>query len=85
MPWTRSEISGMGVEAVPKAAIVKDGTQDFILVMEEKEESGNIRFKKVPVTAGAMNDVFVEVKPLEALAAGTQVVLKGAFFVAAIL
>ncbi len=79
----RIEISGMGVEALPKEAVVKDGTQDFILVMEEKEESGNIRFKKVPVTVGAMNDAFVEVKPLEALPAGTQVVLKGAFFVAA--
>ena len=79
----RIEISGTGVEALPKEAIVKDGTQDFILVVEEKEASGNIRFKKVPVTVGAMNDAFVEIKPLEALPAQTQVVLKGAFFVAA--
>lgn len=68
---------------LPKEAIVKDGTQDFILVVEEKEASGNIRFKKVPVTIGAMNDAFVEVKPLEALPKEVQIVLKGAFFVAA--
>jgi len=79
----RIELSGTGVDALPKEAVVKDGTQDFILVVEEKEPSGNIRFKKVPVTVGAMNDTFVEVKPLEALPAGTQVVVKGAFFVAA--
>lgn len=79
----RIELSGTGVDALPKEAIVKDGTQDFILLVEEKEPSGNIRFKKVPVTVGAMNDAFVEVKPLEALPAGSQVVLKGAFFVAA--
>ncbi len=79
----RIELSGKGVDALPKDALVKDGTQDFILVVEEKEASGNIRFKKVPVTVGAMNDAFVEVKPLETLPAGTQVVLKGAFFVAA--
>lgn len=79
----RIELSGTGVEALPKEAIVKDGTQDFILVVEEKEPSGNIRFKKVPVTVGATNDAFVEVKPLEALPDGSQVVVKGAFFVAA--
>ncbi|MDO8367370.1 MAG: efflux RND transporter periplasmic adaptor subunit [Saprospiraceae bacterium] len=79
----RIELSGKGVDALPKEALVKDGTQDFILVVDEKEASGNIRFKKVPVTVGAMNDAFAEVKPLEALPAGTQVVLKGAFFVAA--
>lgn len=79
----RIELSGSSVDALPKDALVKDGTQDFILVVEEKEASGNIRFKKVPVSVGAMNDAFVEVKPLEALAAGSQVVLKGAFFVAA--
>jgi cobalt-zinc-cadmium efflux system membrane fusion protein len=79
----RIEISGTGVEALPKEAVVKDGTQDFIIVVEEKEASGNIRFKKIPVTVGAMNDAFVEVKPLEALPGGTQIVLKGAFYVAA--
>jgi cobalt-zinc-cadmium efflux system membrane fusion protein len=79
----RIELTGTGVDALPKEAVVKDGTQDFILVVEEKEASGNIRFKKVPVTVGAMNDTFVEVKPLEALPNGTQIVLKGAFFVAA--
>lgn len=79
----RIELSGKGVDALPKEALVKDGTQDFILVVEEKEANGNIRFKKVPVTVGAMNDAFAEVKPMEALPAGTQVVLKGAFFVAA--
>lgn len=79
----RIELTGTGVDALPKEAIMKDGTQDFILVVEEKEASGNIRFKRVPVTVGAMNDTFVEVKPLEALPAGAQVVVKGAFFVAA--
>jgi cobalt-zinc-cadmium efflux system membrane fusion protein len=79
----RIELTGVGVEALPKEAVVKDGTQDFILVVEEKEASGNIRFKKVPVTVGAMNETFVEVKPLEALQKEVQIVLKGAFFVAA--
>jgi cobalt-zinc-cadmium efflux system membrane fusion protein len=79
----RIELTGVGVEALPKEAVVKDGTQDFIFIVEEKEASGNIRFKKVPVTVGAMNDTFVEVKPLEALPKEVQIVLKGAFFVAA--
>lgn len=79
----RIELSGTGVDALPKEAVVKDGDQDFILIVEKKEASGNIRFKKIPVTVGAMNDTFVEVKPLEALSAGAEVVLKGAFFVAA--
>lgn len=79
----RIELSGKGVDALPKEALVKDGTQDYIILVEEKEPSGNIRFKKVPVTVGAMNDAFVEVKPLEALPAGAQIVTKGAFFVAA--
>lgn len=79
----RIELSGTGVDALPKEAVVKDGDQDFILIVEEKEASGNIRFKKIPVTVGAMNDAFVEVKPLEPLSAGVEVVLKGAFFAAA--
>lgn len=79
----RIEISGTGVEALPKEAVVKDGTQDFIIIVEKHEASGHTRFKKVPVTVGAMNDTFVEVKPLEVLPSGTQVVLKGAFYVAA--
>jgi len=79
----RIELTGTGVEALPKEAVVKEGTQDFIFVVEAKESDGNIRFRKVPVTLGATNDVFVEAKPLDALPPGTQVVLKGAFFVAA--
>lgn len=67
--------------AVPEEAVIKEGEQSFIFVLEENntQEEGKLRFKMVPVSVGVGDLGFVSINPLEEMAEGSKVVINGAY------
>ena len=67
--------------AVPEEAIVKEGEQSFIFILDEDSEKGEntMKFKRIPVSTG-MNDLgFVEVNLPGNIAKDVKVVTTGAY------
>ena len=67
--------------AVPEEAIIKEGEQSFIFILDEDEEmEGNkIKFKMVQVTVGITDMGFVEVNLPAEVSKKAKVVIKGAY------
>ena len=72
---------GVG-NALPDAAVVREGEEDFIFILEKENAEGSF-FKKIKVLKGGEADGFVAVTPTEALPDGAKIVLKGAYYVSA--
>lgn len=86
------------VSAVPSAAIVSSGGQDFIFVatyqkpedhVEEEEEEvvktsePELYFERIPVQKGVTDIGYTEIIPVKELPANAKIVTKGAFFILA--
>ncbi len=68
--------------ALPEAAVVREGKDDFIYILEKENADGSF-FKKIKVIKGGEADGFVVVTPSKALPEGVKIVLKGAYYVSA--
>ncbi len=71
-----------GGTALPEAAVVREGEEDFIYLLE-KEDAGGSFFKKIKVVKGGVADGYVAVTPYATLPEGAKIVLKGAYYVSA--
>ncbi len=67
---------------LPDAAVVREGEDDFIFILEKEDTKGSF-FKKIKVQKGGATDGYVAVTTTEALPEGTKIVLKGAYYVSA--
>ena len=67
--------------AVPEAAIIKEGEQSFIFILDEDEEmeSDKMKFKMIPVTVGITDLGFVEVNLPAEVSKDAKVVINGAY------
>ena len=67
--------------AVPEAAIIKEGEQSFIFILDEDEEmeANKMKFKMVPVTVGLTDLGFVEVNLPAEVSKDANVVINGAY------
>lgn len=68
--------------ALPEAAVVREGDEDFIFILEKEGAEGGF-FKKIKVVKGGVADGYVTVNPMEPLPDGAKIVLKGAYYVSA--
>jgi membrane fusion protein, heavy metal efflux system len=69
-------------QALPEEAIVREADGTFIFVQTVKKD-GEASFQRIAVRLGAQKDGMQALELLEALPNGGQVVLKGAYYVAA--
>ncbi|SMO65594.1 efflux RND transporter periplasmic adaptor subunit [Gracilimonas mengyeensis] len=83
------------VLSLPEEAVVSDGGQSYIFMVEEEEghiemeeashsdeeEHRGTHLRAVPVVTGTSEEGYVEIRLLEEVAEESQVVTKGAFFV----
>ncbi len=66
--------------AVPEAAIIKDGEQSSIFILDEDgKEEDKVRFKMIPVTVGITDLGFVELTLPAEFPKDAKVVVKGAY------
>lgn len=67
--------------AVPEAAIIKEGDQSFIFILDEDEaiNKNKMKFKMIPVTVGITDLGFVEVNLPAEISKKVKVVTKGAY------
>ena len=67
--------------AVPEVAIIKEGEQSFIFILDEDEEmeADKMKFKMIPVTVGINDLGFVEVNLPAEVSKDAKVVIKGAY------
>tara|TARA_R110002051_G_scaffold95430_3_gene165432 strand:+ start:3136 stop:4311 length:1176 start_codon:yes stop_codon:yes gene_type:complete len=67
--------------AVPEAAIIKEGEQSFIFILDEDEaiNKNKMKFKMIPVTVGITDLGFVEVNLPAEISKKVKVVTKGAY------
>lgn len=84
------------VRSVPEQAVVSDGGQSYVFVVEEEEsdhaeveqvadagseEQHGTHLRAIPVVTGAKEEGYVEVRLLEDISDNSRVVTRGAFFV----
>lgn len=72
--------------AVPASAIVAEGANDFIFIVENETDSAghqSVVFRKVAVVKGTTDIGYSEITPLENIPDSAKVVTKGAFFIMA--
>lgn len=67
--------------ALPEKAIIKDGSNSFIYVANEKANENEIEFEKIAVITGATDNGFTAVKLIDKIPDGMKIVTKGAYFV----
>lgn len=67
--------------AVPEEAIIQNGEQSFIFILDEdgEKEANKIKFKMIPVTVGMTDLGFVEVNLPADINKDIKVVIKGAY------
>jgi len=74
--------SGGAGNALPDAAVVREGEDDFIFILEKEGAEGSF-FKKIKVQKGGATDGYVAVTTTEVMPEGAKIVLKGAYYVSA--
>lgn len=69
------------VFVVPEEAIIKEGEQSFIFILDEDEEmeANKMKFKMIPVTVGITDLGFVEVNLPAEVSKDAKVVINGAY------
>lgn len=69
------------VYAVPEEAIIKDGAQSFIFIMDEdgEKEANKMKFKMIPVSTGITDLGFIEIILPAEVSQDVKVVTKGAY------
>lgn len=73
------DIGNQLTPAVPVDAIVRSEGRDYIYAVENKEGS-HFTFRKVEVATGVAELGYIQVTVLEELAAGAQIITRGAFY-----
>lgn len=68
--------------ALPEAALVQEGGEDFIFTLEKENTAGSF-FRKIKVQRGSIEEGFVAVRPMESLPEDAKIVLKGVYYVSA--
>lgn len=71
--------------SVPDDAIANDGSKSYIFILSGKaaDTSEGMSFKRIQVVKGTSEIGYTEIKPLQDLPPGAQVVTKGSFFLMA--
>ena len=69
------------VQALPEAAIIKDGASSYIYVTNQQEEGGEVKFEKIMVIPGTSDKGFTAVKLLDQIPEGMKIVTEGAYYV----
>ena len=67
--------------AIPEAAIIKDGASSFIYVAKEDSNAAETMFEKIRLIPGASNNGYTAIKLLEEIPEGMKIVVKGAYYV----
>lgn len=69
------------VYAVPEEAIIKEGEQSFIFILDEdgEKEKNKMKFKMIPISTGITDLGFVEINLPADMPKGIKVVTKGAY------
>ncbi len=69
------------VYAVPEEAIIKDGEQSFIFILDEdgEKEKNKMKFKMIPISTGITDLGFVEINLPADMPKEAKVVTKGAY------
>lgn len=72
---------GKMVFAVPEEAVIKEGEQSFIFILDEEgeKEANKMKFKRIPVSIGITDLEFVEINLSAKLEKNVKVVTKGAY------
>lgn len=67
--------------AVPEEAIIKEGEQSYVFIVDEDEapEENKIKFKRIPVSIGIQDLGFVEINLPADVSTDAKVVIKGAY------
>lgn len=68
--------------AVPSEAIVSNGGQDYIFMVQKQDDKETV-FERVPVAKGVSDIGFTEITPVSDLKPGSGIVVKKTFFVLA--
>lgn len=68
--------------AVPTEAIVTNGGQDYIFIVQKQDAKETV-FERVPVAKGVSDIGFTEITPVKDLKPGSAIVIKKTFFVLA--
>lgn len=69
------------VQALPEAAIIKDGASSYIYITNNEEDGAEIKFEKVMVIPGTSDKGFTAVKLIENIPDGMKIVTEGAYYV----
>jgi cobalt-zinc-cadmium efflux system membrane fusion protein len=69
------------VFAIPEDAVIMEGQQASIFILDEdrKQEENKLKFKMVPVTLGITDLGFVEINLPKAISEKVKIVTKGAY------
>ena len=67
------------IAALPEGAVILDGTFSYIFV--GKKEVENVIFEKLKVIAGTTDQGYTEVKLIDTIPGGNQIVVNGAYYV----
>lgn len=67
--------------AIAEAAVVRNGTQDYLYVSVDDPNGEIMEFEAVPVVVGRRDEGLAEIKLLAPLPEGARVVTKGAYYV----
>ncbi|MEZ4962506.1 MAG: efflux RND transporter periplasmic adaptor subunit [Saprospiraceae bacterium] len=70
------------LDALPETAVVREGEDDFIFILEKETGEGSF-FKKIKVAKGGAGDGFVAVQMVGQLPDRAKIVTKGAYYVSA--
>ncbi len=73
---------GGETNALPEEAVLQEGDQDFIYILEKEDATGSF-FKKIKVEKGGVADGYVVVQLVEPLPEAAKIVVKGAYYVSA--
>lgn len=68
--------------ALPDEAVVREGEEDFIFILEKEGPEGSF-FKKIKVQKTGAADGYLAIATAEALPVGARIVLKGAYYISA--
>ena len=69
------------VQALPEAAIIKDGASSYIYVAANESDEDELKFEKIMVIPGVTDKGFTAVKLINSIPDGMKIVTDGAYYV----
>ncbi len=74
-------LNNITTQAVPQAAVIKDGTNSYLYVAMNNKDTKETEFKKIMVIPGSTNNGYTAIKLIDKIPEGMLVVIKGAYYV----